>query len=75
MDAPHNADKAYREKARKVLHKNATKHIEKILVATSRKTAAVPPSTSHLSETIEIIRTRYAKHCWKSKGELVNDVF
>ena len=42
------ADKAYREKPRWELHKNATSYIEQILEATSHKTADVWPPSSHL---------------------------
>ena len=41
------ADKAYRKKARWQLHKKARSYIEQILEATSHKTAAVLPPTSH----------------------------
>ena len=43
-----DADKAYREKARRELYKNATNYIEQILEATSHKTAAVWLPTSYL---------------------------
>ena len=43
-----DADKAYREKARWELHKNATSYIEQNLEATSHKTAPVRSSTSYL---------------------------
>ena len=43
-----DADKAYREKARRELHKNNTSHIEQILEATSHKAEAVRPPPSHL---------------------------
>ena len=43
-----DADLAYREKARQELHKNAMSYTEQILEATSHKTAAVQPPTSHL---------------------------
>ena len=41
-------DKAYQEKARQELHKNATSYIKQILEVTSHETAAVQPSTSYL---------------------------
>ena len=43
-----DTDKAYKEKARQELHKNAMSYIEQILEATSYKTAAVKPPTSNL---------------------------
>ena len=42
-----DVDKAYREKARRELYKNATGYIELILEATSYKTAAVWLPASH----------------------------
>ena len=42
-----DAGLAHREKARWELHKNAMCYIEQILEATSHKTAAVRPPTSH----------------------------
>ena len=41
-----DANEAYREKARRELHKNAASHIEQILEATSHNIAAtrLPPS-------------------------------
>ena len=43
-----DADKPYREKAWRQLHKNATSYTEQILEATSQKTAAVRTPTSYL---------------------------
>ena len=43
-----DTDYAYREKAGRELHKNATSYMKQILDATSCKTEAVWPSTSHL---------------------------
>ena len=43
-----NANKAYREKARREIDKNATSYIEQILEAASHETAAVQPSASYL---------------------------
>ena len=43
-----DADKVYRERARQEVQKNAISYIEQILEATSHKTAAVRPPTSHL---------------------------
>ena len=55
-----DADKAYREKAGQELHKNTTSQIEQILDATSYKTAAVRPPTSHL----ESHSNKTDKICW-----------
>ena len=43
-----DTDKAYREKTRWELHKNATSYIKQILEPTSHETAAVQPPTSNL---------------------------
>ena len=43
-----DADSMYREKTRRGLYKNATSYIGQVLEATSHKTAAVRPLTSHL---------------------------
>ena len=43
-----DTDKAYREKTWWQLHKDAMSYIKKILEATSYKTAAVWPPTTHL---------------------------
>ena len=43
-----DADSVNREKAWRELHKNVTSYIEQNLEATSYKTAAVRPPTSHL---------------------------
>ena len=40
-----DANKVYREKARRELHKNATSYIEQILEASPHKTAALRAST------------------------------
>ena len=43
-----DADKTYREKARRELHKNATSYTEQILEATPHEKTAARPFTSHL---------------------------
>ena len=43
-----DADKVYRKKARQELHKNPMNDTEQILKATSHKTAALWPPSSHL---------------------------
>ena len=43
-----DSDEVYGEKARRQLHKNASSYIELILEATSHKTTAVRPLTTHL---------------------------
>ena len=43
-----DVNKAYREKAGRELHKNATSYFEQILEATPYETAAVRSPTTHL---------------------------
>ena len=45
-----HADLAFREKARRKLHNDATSYIKLILEVTSRKTATLRPPTIHLEE-------------------------
>ena len=45
-----DADKAYRDKAWRQLHKDTTSYIKQILEAASHKTAAVVPPTTHLED-------------------------
>ena len=53
---------------------NATCYFEQILEAKPYKTAVVQPLTSHLKNHPKTW-TRYAGHCWRSKGELLSDFF
>ena len=43
-----DADKVYREKAKRELHKSTTSYTEQIREATSQETAAVRPPSSYL---------------------------
>ena len=61
------------EKARRQLHKNATSNIERVLEANPTRHQLyghLPPIT----KIIQVRRTRYAGHCWRSKDELISDV-
>ena len=49
MDAPHWCQENTEKVARQELHKNAACCLEQILEATPHKTAAIRPSTSHLT--------------------------
>ena len=72
-----DADKGYREKARRELHKNVTSHIDQILEAIYHETEAVRPPTSyfcsHPSEMNKACRTMLEKqgrtHKWRSPME------
>ena len=84
----HNcAYKTHRENARWELHKDATRCYEQIQEVTSQKTAfhltnclSSQKTAIHLrklpliSQTIQIRRTKRARHCWWSKDELKSDV-
>ena len=50
IDASLDTDNEYRVKARRQLHKDATSYIKQVLEATSQKTAAVRPPTTHLED-------------------------
>ena len=67
-----DTDKTQREKPWQELDKNATSYIEKILEAILEEIIAVRPLTSHLKNHPR--RTRHARHCWRSKDELIRDV-
>ena len=50
----------------------AASNIEQVLEAAPHKAAAVQPP---VMKTIKVRRTRHAGHCWRSKDELISDVF
>ena len=55
------------------LHKNAASNLEQVLAATPPRYQLyghLPPIT----KTIQVRRTRYAGHCWRSRDELISDV-
>ena len=64
MDAPHDPEKASRDKA--ILNKSWKQHLTK-----QQLYGHLPP----ISKTTKIRRTRHARYCWRSKGELISDVF
>ena len=61
------------EKRRRKLYKNATSYIDQILEVKPHETAAVRPLTP-ISTTIQIIRTKHAGRCWRSKDELISNI-
>ena len=68
-----DANKTAREEARRQLHKNVASNIEQVLEATPPRHKLyghLPPIT----KTIQVSRTRYAGHCWRSRDELISDV-
>ena len=56
------------------IHKNAVSNIEQVLEATPHKAAAIRPLTT-ITKTIKVRRTRHSGHCWRSRVELICDVF
>ena len=66
-----DADRTYREKTWRQLHKNAASNIEQALETAPYKTATVQPP---VTKTIKIRRTRHAGHCWRSRVELISDI-
>ena len=68
-----DADKTYREKDRRALHKNAISYIEELLKAISHETTAVRPLASYLKKH-PIRLTRHAGHWWRCKDEHISGV-
>ena len=69
-----DANKTAGVKARRQLHKNVASCIEQVLEANPTKHqlyGQLPPIT----KTIQVRRTRHAGHCWRSRDELISDVF
>ena len=70
MDANQTAG----EETWRQLHKNVESNIEQVLVTTPTRRQLyghLPPIT----KTIQVRRARHAGHCWRSKEELVSDVY
>ena len=68
-----DADKKYGEKAWRQLHNIAASNIEQVLEAAPHKKqlySHLPP----IMKTMQIWRTRYAGHWWRSRDELIRDV-
>ena len=62
------------EKASSEQYKYAACSFEQILGAAVYKTAVVWPLTSHRTENIQVRRTRYAAHCWRSSDQSIIDI-
>ena len=68
-----DANKTYREKAWRQLHKNAASNMEQVLKAAPNKKQLyghLPPIT----KTIQVRRTRYARHCRRSGVKLISEI-
>ena len=61
------------EKVRWQLHKNVASNTEQALAATPHKAPTIRPLPP-IMKTIQVRRTRHARHCWRSKDELISDV-
>ena len=68
-----DANKTAGEEARRQLHKNAASNIEQVLAATPHKVPTIRPTTP-IKKTLQARRTRHARHCWRSRDELISDV-
>ena len=68
------ANKKAGKEARRQLHKNVASNIEQVLAATPHKRPTIWSPASPLTKTIQVRRTRYAGHCWRSRDELISDV-
>ena len=53
--------------------RTSASNFEQVLKATSHKAPTIRPPTSH-HKTIQVRRTRYAGHCWRSRDELISYV-
>ena len=73
-----DANKTAREEARQQLHKNVASNIEQVQAATPHKKPSRKLSRNYhyprITKTIQVGRSRHAGHCWRIKGELINDV-
>ena len=65
--------KEFGEKPWRQLQKNTASNIEQVLEATPHKAAAIRPLTSH-HENCQVRRTRHARHCRRSRDELISDI-
>ena len=68
-----DSDKTVGEEARRQLHKNAVSNLEQVWRQHPTRHQLydhLPPIT----KTIQVRRTRHAKHCWRSRDELISDV-
>ena len=67
-----DANKTAGEKARPQLHMNAESNMEQFLEATPNKALTIRP-LHPITKTIQVRRTRHARHCWRSRGYLISD--
>ena len=68
-----DSNKTAGEEARRQLHKNAVRNLEKSWrqhPTRHQLYGHLPPIT----KTIQVRRTRHAGHCWRSRDELVSDI-
>ena len=69
------ADKTYR--IEKKLDRNCTRMLQTILNKSCRQhpMKQLYGYLSPISKTIQVRQTRHAGHCWRSKDELISDIF
>ena len=48
-------------------------YIEQVLEATPQETATIWPTTT-ITKTTQVIRTKYAEHCLRSKDEVISNI-
>ena len=69
-----DANKTAGEEARRQLHKNVASNIKQILAATPHKAHQLYGYLPPIMKTIQVRWTRHAGHCWRSRGEIINNV-
>ena len=72
---PMDADEAYKQKAKRELHKNVTSYIEQILEATLTKKKQLYDHQPTIPKTIQIRRSKHAGLDWRSNDELISHIF
>ena len=58
---------------RRKLHKNVESSIEHVLATTPHETPTIR-TLDPITKTIQVRRTRHARHCWRRKDELISDI-
>ena len=69
-----DANRTAGEEARRQLHKNATCNLEQVLAANTPQDTKCTATCPLSRKTIQVRRTRHARHCWRSRDELIRDV-
>ena len=69
-----DANWTYGEKVSRQLHKNVASCIEQVLEATPHK-QQLNCHLPSITKTVQVRLTSHAGHCWRSKNELISNVF